>query len=405
MQIDIQGWIKNKKAFFLRDKKKLTCIFQSLKQNKAKEFSFLKNINFKNYTINIKEISKIFSNKKKIFLIGTGGSSLGAKALLDVEYNKRITFIENIDPNYIKDKINDIPANNLGFIIISKSGETIEVLSILSILENYFSKLKFSKNSIVITENRNSTLFRFAKSRNIKILHHDPNIGGRYSCFSLTGLIPSEISGLNSRKIKKIASNSFDDYLNIQKKYNKENILSLIEFVNNKKISGHVFLCYLESFKSLMLWYRQLWAESIGKKGKGIHLMPALGSVDQHSQLQLWLEGKKDLIFTVVVPKKRENDYKILDKKSILPDYLKNNTAGEVLNKMCDATVFELNKLNIPVRVIYLEDDSLNSAVKLMATLMMEVAILCRFLDLNPFDQPAVENVKITTKKMLSKNV
>ena len=405
MQIDIQGWIKNKKDFFLRDKKKLSRIFQYLNQNKAKEFSFLKNINYKNYTINIKKISRLFLNKKKIFLIGTGGSSLGSKALLDVAYNKRITFIENIDPNYIKDKIYGVPVNNLGFIIISKSGETIEVLSILSILENYFSKLKLNQNSIIITENRNSTLFRFAKSRNIQIFNHDPNIGGRYSCFSITGLIPCEISGLNSKKIKKIASDSFNDYLNIEKEHNKENILSLIEFVNNKKISGHVFLCYLESFKSLMLWYRQLWAESIGKRGKGIHLMPALGSVDQHSQLQLWLEGRKDLIFTVVVSKKRENDYKILDNSSILPEYLKKNTAGEVLNKMCNATVLELNKLNIPVRVIYLDDDSLKSAVKLMATLMMEVAILCRSLDINPFDQPAVENVKTTTKKMLSKNV
>ena len=397
---DIQGW-KQKLSF--KDKKKIDNIFKLVEKNQVIDLPFLAEKVEKNFFEEIKELSKKFKQKKKIFLVGTGGSSLGAKALLEVDYKSRITFIENIDPHYIREKILNSPKSKIGFIIVSKSGETIEVLSILLILEEYFSKhLQLSKNCIIITENKNSTLFKFAQDRKIPVISHSKKISGRFSCFSVTGLLPAEISGLDSKKIYKLANKSFKYYFSKEKALNKKNILHLKKFIDNRKISGHVFLSYIEGFKSISEWYRQLWAESIGKNGKGIYLLPAIGSIDQHSQLQIWLEGRRDLVFTILVPKRRRNKINVNDKSKILPDYLNQKPVGDILNKMCDATIMELKKLNIPVRIIYLEDDSLKSAISLMTTLMIEVAILCKTLNMNPYDQPAVEKVKTAIKKLLT---
>tara|TARA_E500000178_G_scaffold267985_1_gene265531 strand:+ start:593 stop:1804 length:1212 start_codon:yes stop_codon:yes gene_type:complete len=403
MIINIKEWLKNKRKTSPEDIIKINKIFKSLESDNLNNFSFLKQDKDKDLFSRIDKISSTFLGKKKIVLVGTGGSSLGAKTLLDLEYNNKIVFIENIDPEYINQKILSLNTNSLGFIIISKSGETVEVLSILNILQNKLSSTtKLYKNSIIVSDRKDSTLSRLAKKFKIPLIYHDPKIGGRYSCFSITGLLPAQISGLDSKKIKRVANEYSKKYFNIDKSLNKKNISCLIDFVRRKDVSGHVFLCYQESLKSLMLWYRQLWAESLGKKGAGLHLITAMGSVDQHSQLQMWLEGRKDLIFTVVVPKKRQSDFKILDNANILPDYLNNKSVGNILNKMCEATIQELIKLKVPVRVIYLEDDSIKSAIKLMTTLIMEVPILCEALNINPFNQPAVEKVKKLTKSLLS---
>ncbi|MBJ57851.1 MAG: hypothetical protein CMP24_06390 [Rickettsiales bacterium] len=406
MITDIKGWSKNRSKLSLLYRNRIDKIFNSLDKDIDTKFTYLSSKEDKLLFKKIRSISNQFKNKKRIFLIGIGGSSLGAKTILDVDYNDKITFLENIDPAYIRKKLLSVSDKSIGFIIISKSGETLEILSIISIIEkHFFNNIQLSSNSIVITDNKNSTLSRLARNRKIPIVYSDSNIGGRYSCFSMLGLLPLHIAGLDSQKIKNLANRHFRDYLNKNKKTSKKNISSLVNFVSNRKISGHVFLCYIESFQTLMLWYRQLWAESIGKKGKGIHLMPAIGSVDQHSQLQMWIDGKKDLIFTVVVPKKRSRNFKIIDKSNILPPYLNNKSIGEIINKMSHATILELKKLKIPVRIIYIEDDTFKSAVQLMTNLMMEVSILGLALNINPFDQPAVEKAKKSTKKLLANNV
>tara|TARA_B100001027_G_C16122022_1_gene265337 strand:- start:155 stop:682 length:528 start_codon:yes stop_codon:yes gene_type:complete len=174
--------------------------------------------------------------------------------------------------------------------------------------------------------------------------------------------------------------------------------------MRKKKYKGHVVLAYSDSMKSIVQWYRQLWAESLGKKGKGLHFIQASGAVDQHSQLQMWLDGPNDLVFTVIIPKKRKKEYLITDKKKNLSKFLKNKKMGHILNTMAEATIKELISAGRQVRVIYLKDDSIDSAIKLMATLMLEVPILCKALNINAFDQPEVEKVKLRTKKLLNNN-
>ena len=211
------------------------------------------------------------------------------------------------------------------------------------------------------------------------------------------------MAGLNINHIINVSEKTFDDCLN-KNKYNFfDNITIFKHLINKKKYKGHVVISYQDSLRSLLQWYRQLWGESLGKKGKGIHFMPATGSVDQHSQLQMWLDGPNNLMYTIILPKKRKIDYSLNDKMKAIPSYLNKKTLGNILNAMGDATYKELVKSGRPVRIIYLEDDSLYPAIKLMSFLMLEVATLGLSLGINPFDQPAVERVKILTKKNLNK--
>jgi glucose-6-phosphate isomerase len=129
--------------------------------------------------------------------------------------------------------------------------------------------------------------------------------------------------------------------------------------------------------------------------------MTAVGPVDQHSQLQMWLDGPNNLVFTIVIPKKRKNDIRTSHVANILPDYLQDKNIGEILNVMGEATAKELKKANRPVRVIYVDDDTINAAIHLMTMLLLEVALIGDIIGINPFNQPAVERIKDTTKFIL----
>ena len=146
------------------------------------------------------------------------------------------------------------------------------------------------------------------------------------------------------------------------------------------------------------MWYRQLWGESLGKKGKGIHLLPAIGSIDQHSQLQMWLDGPDNLFYTIILPKKRKIDFKLKDKK-VYSSLFKQKKLGNILYTMGISYIHRVGKAGRPVRLIYLDDDTLYPAIKLMSFLMLEVTLLGKYLGINPFNQPAVEKVKIINKK------
>ena len=126
-----------------------------------------------------------------------------------------------------------------------------------------------------------------AQKHNIEILDHDKNIGGRFSCFSITSLLPLHIAGIDAIEIKKFVDWNFKQNLLNNKYSNTSSITSLVNIFKEKKYVGHVFLVYLDKFKNLAQWYKQLWTESLGKDGKGLHLISAIGAIDQHSQLQM----------------------------------------------------------------------------------------------------------------------
>ena len=216
-------------------------------------------------------------------------------------------------------------------------------------------------------------------------------------------MIPARLAGLDSVYIKNVSNNSIKDNLYKNTRSLVENISSLYSFVKKNKYKAHTIISYQESLQSLTMWYRQLWGESLGKNNRGVHIIPAMGSTDQHSQLQMWLDGPDDL-FTQLFSQKKKKDFKLIDKNKFMPSYLNKKKLGTILNTMGLATYKELAKTGKPVRLIYLDDDGLYPAIKLMSFFMLEVSFLGKYLGINPFDQPAVEKVKLLTKKLLMKN-
>jgi len=403
MLIELKGWKKLTNNKTLSDlNNKLIKIKKRINKS-PNEFSFLRSDNNKEIFSYLKKYKKKFKNIDNFLLIGTGGSSLGAKAIISLYNQKKINFIENLDPSTLKNFFKNNKKNNLGLLIISKSGETLEVLCLFDILMNSFkNNFDLKNNTLIISDKKKSTLRNIANKYSIDVLDHDETIGGRFSCFSLTGLLPMYLAGINSIKLKELVDKSFKkDLLN---KNNVNNIFmtAVSQIIKKKKITGHIFLVYSDSLMNVGNWYKQLWNESLGKNGLGLYLISALGAVDQHSQLQMWLDGPKNLIFTIVIPKKRTDDFKVKNNKNILPAYLNNKRMGDLLNIMAESTAAELRKAGAYVRIIYIEDDKEESVIKLMTSFILEVSLIGKLIGINPFDQPAVEEMKLLTKKLLS---
>ena len=405
MFIELKGWKKLTKNKTLKDLNKKLVIIKNNISKSSQEFSFLRSDNNKEIFNYLNKSRKKFKNINNFLLIGTGGSSLGAKAIISLYQGEKIRFIENLDPSTLNKFFKNNNNNRLGLLIISKSGETLEVLCLLDIIINNIKKnLNLKNRTLIISEKKESTLRKLAGHYNIEVLDHDKNIGGRFSCFSLTGLLPIHLAGINGIKLKKLVDKNFQEYFSSKKNDNNIFITTIAEIIKKKQITGHVFLVYSDKFVDIGNWYKQLWNESLGKNGLGIYLISALGAVDQHSQLQMWLDGPKNLVFTIVIPEKRNYDLKIKDKKNILSTQLKGKKIGDLLNTMASSTATELRKSGSLVRIIYLEDDRGESALKLMTSLILEVSLIGKLVGINPFNQPAVEKVKIRVKKNLSQN-
>jgi glucose-6-phosphate isomerase len=350
-----------------------------------------------------------FSHDKESFVIfGTGGSNLGAKALINLKQGKekkKIIFCDNIDPIKFKNIIDKIDIVKTGFIIISKSGSTPETLSQFGSLielcdQKNISKI-FFKNSLIITEDKNSPLFAISNAHQCKILIHEANIGGRYSVFSNVGMVPSIIAGLNVKLIHDGALDIIskgDDYSQYFK------IAQYFRFQRmNPNLSNNIIFTYSDALYNFGKWYLQLWAESIGKNGRGITPIHAIGTTDQHSQLQLYLDGPRDKFFNFITTDHVGKGLKIHNKTMINYDikYLNNKTMGDLMQAEQQATIdtFKLNNFSMREICIPVIDEF--SMGQIMASSIIETIATCIYFGANPFDQPAVEQGKKLTKKYL----
>ena len=379
--------------FIQKQKKKPIYNFKQLKkENWIKKYKLLLSLtpNYK-YSYTKAQIKNL---KKKTFfrLIGMGGSTLGAKAIykfLQDKTKKKFVFIDNLKPNLSKyEKSNE--AVNL---IISKSGNTLETISNTNILINQNQK---SKN-IFITEKKNSYLLNLAHKIKAEVFEHKNYIGGRYSVLSEVGMLPAELMGFDERKFKRlnllINNNNFLKKLII-------NVDATLKFIKQGKFNS-IILNYDEKSENLFKWYQQLIAESLGKKSKG--LLPMISNMpkDNHSLLQLYLDGPKKNFFTFfnVLEKKSE----IINKKNILNThvYLKNKSIFQILNSQKKATENIFKKRKLPFRSFELLRRNEETLGELFCFFILETILLGRALKVNPFDQPSVELIKKETKKIL----
>ena len=362
-------------------KKKLELI---IKENSQLIKSLSKNYKDK---YNFKKIKNFFGNNN-VRLIGMGGSVLGSQAIyyfLKEKIKKKFFFIDNFTP-LIKDN-HKSKVNNL---IISKSGNTLETISNVNIY------VKNNDKNIIITQNKPSYLRELATKLKSEIVHHNNFIGGRYSVLSEVGMLPAELMGLNPKKFRQLD--------NLIKNKNFLNLLinntaSILDFLKKKKFNS-VIINYDYKSDYLFRWYQQLVAESLGKKGKGI--LPIISTMpkDNHSVMQLYLDGFKNNFFTIFYCKEKFSQK--LNKNKLLEayEYLGSQSIDNILFNQKSATekVFKLK--NIPFRSFEIRNRNEKTLGELFCYFILETILLGRALNINPFDQPSVELIKEETKKL-----
>ena len=337
---------------------------------------------------------KRYKKFNNIALIGMGGSILGSEAIysfLKNKIKKKLFFFDNID----KEKIDEFKKKNFLkktlFLVISKSGSTIETLVNL----HYLKILKKNaKNIIIMSEKNNSSLFRVSKKYNLKFVEHKKYIGGRYSVLSEVGMLPSFLMGLNLRNFRKNIRN----YLKSNKKIIlKKNCLVLANLLSDKKYKSIVFLNYLPKIEKFLSWYQQLFAESLGKKSKGI--LPIISNCpkDHHSLLQLYLDGPKDKIFYIFGLDK----FKRAKIKSYNNNFYQKQDMERLKFAQKKATIKVLKEKNIPYREFSITNINEETIGELFSYFMLETILAGKLININPFDQPAVEQVKALTRKFL----
>ena len=322
-------------------------------------------------------------------VIGMGGSTLGSQTIynfLEKKIKKNFWFEDNLQ-NTSK-KINN---KNLVNLVISKSGNTIETIINSNIL------IKKENKNIFITENKKNYLYLLAQKLKAEIIHHNNYIGGRYSVLSEVGMVPAELMGLKSENFRQL------NLLIKNKKFINSliaNVNSTLFYIKNKKYNS-IIINYDEKSENLFKWYQQLVAESLGKKNTG--LLPVVSNMpkDNHSVMQLYLDGFKNNFFTFFYVHDR-NSKKINNKEIFSShDYLKNKNLSNVVyaQKIATENIFKLK--NIPFRgfEIYKRDEK--TLGELFTFFILETILLGKALNLNPYDQPAVELIKKETKKLL----
>ncbi|WP_440643669.1 glucose-6-phosphate isomerase [Candidatus Pelagibacter sp. HIMB123] len=346
----------------------------------------------KNYQSSFKKSSLSKYYKFNNFrIIGMGGSSLGSHAIYDFlnsKIKKKFIFVNNLQAQNKPDK-----KKTFVNLIISKSGNTIETISNASIL------IKKKDKNIFITEKKNSNLYFLAEKLKGDIIHHNNYIGGRYSVLSEVGMVPAELMGLSPNNFKR-----FNSLIKNKNFINNliSNVASLL-YLSKKKKFNSIIINYDERSDSIFKWYQQLVAESLGKKKKGFLPIVSTMPKDNHSVMQLYLDGFKNNFFTFFYV----NDFKSLKIKNSLllksDNNLRNKSLSDILSAQKTASENIFKNKNIPFRSFEIKKRDEKTLGELFSFFILETILLGKCLDLNPYDQPAVELIKKETQKLLIK--
>ena len=339
-----------------------------------------------------------FNKYKSVILIGMGGSVLGAKAIYSYcndKIKKKFIFCDDLDQlkiEKIKKKIN--LKKNL-FIIISKSGNTLETLINCNLLKDKIN----NKNTIIITDKKTNLLNTFAKNKKILLINHKDYLGGRYSVLSEVGMVPAYFMGL---KINDFRKNLLIFFSRKEKKLIQDSVIKLIQIYKKKKIKSIILLNYAPEINDFLYWCQQLIAESLGKNGRGILPVVSPAPRDHHSLMQLYLDGPKDklfYIFSLQLNKKLKTNKNIFGKNF---KYAAKKDISKIKQAQKNALIQVLKNKNIPYREFKINKKNEQSLSELFSYFIIETILIGKLIDVNPFDQPAVEQVKTLTKKYLS---
>jgi glucose-6-phosphate isomerase len=360
-----------------------------------------------------------------VVLFGTGGSIRGARTLAQLagigvpglELSRaapRLHFIENLDPASMEALLARLPLATTRFVVVSKSGATGETLmqamAALGAVRKAGLTARVSDLFLGLTEaavsGRRNALRDLFSGDGVPMLEHDPAIGGRFSVLTNVGLLPAALAGLDIVAVRAGAAAALQPILDAKPAASVPPAvgaaLAIALAASGKQIS--VLMAYADRLERLTHWYVQLWAESLGKDGKGLTPLAVLGPSDQHSQLQLFIAGPRDKLFTLVTVASAGSGPRIdaaLAERAGEGGF-GGKTIGDLVAAQARATAATLAKNGCPVRTLHLERLDEASLGALLMHFMLETIIAAHLLGVDPFDQPAVEEGKVLAKRYLT---
>ena len=388
-----------------------------IKENNNKGIFDLSNRKNEYLKISLEVVNQIKDKYNNLIICGMGGSSLGARAIcgskfydlmINKENDKKIHFLDNIHHQNFSYFLKNIDFHKSAFLFISKSGKTIETIcQALLVTDFYKEQLKNNKseNLFFITEDNqeDNLLFKIAKNHARPIISHDKDVGGRYSCITPIALIPAGFYDIDIKQYLSGAENIISNFIANKTDIIQKGVYFLLQS-QKRNFNTQVTMPYLARLYHFNYWYRQLIAESIGKNNKGITPLIALGSIDQHSILQLFLDGPKDKFFTFLAT---DNQSKGTD--IIVPPYLKNDLnylinkkLGDVIYSNQEATIKTIVNKNHMVRKINIKELDEFTTGEIMMYFMLETIFYAKLIKVDPFNQPSVEEGKKYTRDILS---
>lgn len=372
-------------------------------------------------TTDLEEIKRlgrdIARNFKRTIVFGIGGSSLGGEMLVRTLGHRnprnRVSFYDNVDPSTLEE-LNDVDWRETMLLVISKSGNTAETLSqfltVLPKMERELGEDCVARHVLAITEDTKGALHQLAERLKLPIIAHPP-VGGRFSVLSVVGLLPAYIAGVDVDGLMEGARSMAKNCI-------VSDMLENPAFANGASHYLHaqkgrtitLMMPYSDNMRLIVNWFRQLWAESLGKvdpNGAFCGLTPteAHGVTDQHSQLQLLLDGPDDKLITFLVdPSQRNHGQRVPMRFQDIPAIspLAGHTIGELFLSEMKATRTSLTNRKRPNRTFALLDRDAYALGELIILLEMETVVVGTLLGIDPFDQPAVEESKILTRQYLA---
>lgn len=352
------------------------------------------------------------SQSDQVIVLGTGGSSLGGQTLVALApgwAEPKLTFADNLDPASFGDLLTRADFKRTTFIVISKSGGTPEPMAqLITVIDGFRARgltEDIGARVIAISQPSDSPLRRLADQYRIAVLDHDPGLGGRYSVLSCVGLLPAAILGLDIAQVRAGALDVLDEVLAKPDSGPARAAAAVAALAGERGVTELVLMPYSDRLERLGLWYRQLVGESLGKDGKGLTPIAALGPVDQHSMLQLFLDGPANRMLTVITADIEGAGPPLPADLTADPQlsYLSGRTVGDLVAAQGRATIDALVQNGRPVRHIALNQIDERALGALLMQFMLETIILGDMLEVDPFGQPAVELGKKLTREYLEK--
>ncbi len=353
-------------------------------------------------SIYTQEINKQFSN---LIVIGMGGATLNPEMLTsfvtNVDNSTQVHFLNNTDPLFLQTLLVQISLKNCAVLAISNSGETLETISLVGTMIFEFEKAviqNIGRHFYFITNFQSGNLKNIANKIGAKLIEHTANISGRYSGLTNVSTFVAQVVGINIGEYLDGVKSVLDDFRRNKEK--SQAALSATTIYNSGKYIM-VNIGYLQQFSAFLGWYSQIISESLGKNGKGISPIKGLGPNDQHSMLQLYLDGPQDKMYSLFyVEELDSNRLKTCQHKEL--GFIANKKLQDINNANFEATIYSLNFKGLPIRQIMLKDLSAKTAGSLIMHSMLEIVMLGHLMQLNPFNQPAIELLKKESMKIVT---